>query len=134
MLWLNAMTLSAVLGMASLSVKASDWERIDAGTLAWLKAVDFIDNDNGWIAGGSGTLLKTSDGGKTWQRKTVTRDNIRDVVFTDRDNGWLLCEQSVYGPGIASPTYILRTRDGGESWDRVSIETGRERMVRSATE
>ncbi len=128
--WLNALALSAVLGMTALSISASDWERVDAGTLAWLKAVHFIDADHGWIVGGSGTFLKTTDGGKTWQREKVTRDNIRDVVFSDRDNGWLLCEQSVFGPGIESPTYILRTQNGGVTWEKVNVEPGRERMLR----
>lgn len=128
--WLNALALSAVLGMTALSIAAGDWERVDAGTLAWLKAVHFVDADHGWIAGGSGTFLKTTDGGKTWQREKVTRDNIRDVVFTDRENGWLLCEQSIFGPGIESPTYILRTQNGGSTWEKVSIEPGRERMLR----
>ena len=33
----------------------------------WLRAVNFADAQNGWMVGGFGTILRTSDGGKTWK-------------------------------------------------------------------
>jgi photosystem II stability/assembly factor-like uncharacterized protein len=32
----------------------------------WLRGIDFLDKDNGWIVGGYGLILHTTDGGTTW--------------------------------------------------------------------
>ncbi len=37
-------------------------------TTLW--GVDFIDRENGWVVGEKGIMLKTSDGGQTWQQVT----------------------------------------------------------------
>lgn len=124
------MAFSVLLCFFCVNSYASEWERVESGTLTWLRAVFFVDAENGWIVGSSGTYLRTVDGGRSWAKEKVTGDNIRDVVFKDRDLGWLLCEQSVFGPGIASPTYILHTRDAGRTWTKADIEPGRERMLR----
>lgn len=44
------------------------WKRAKLGMrlFTWLRGVDFYDQNNGWIVGGFGTILKTKDGGKTW--------------------------------------------------------------------
>ncbi len=44
------------------------WHRAKLGMrlFTWLRSVDFFDQNNGWIVGGFGTILKTKDGGKTW--------------------------------------------------------------------
>jgi photosystem II stability/assembly factor-like uncharacterized protein len=44
------------------------WRRAVLGReiLTWLRGVHFLDKQNGWIVGGYGTILHTTDGGKTW--------------------------------------------------------------------
>jgi len=44
------------------------WQRAPLGmeVLTWLRKVHFIDKDNGWIVGGFGLILHTTDGGETW--------------------------------------------------------------------
>lgn len=44
------------------------WKRAKLGMrlFTWLRGIDFFDQNNGWIVGGFGTILKTKDGGKTW--------------------------------------------------------------------
>ena len=44
------------------------WEQASLGMeiLTWLRGVDFVDDQNGWIVGGYGLILHTTDGGKTW--------------------------------------------------------------------
>jgi photosystem II stability/assembly factor-like uncharacterized protein len=34
--------------------------------LSWLRGVDFFDANNGWMVGGYGLILRTTDGGKSW--------------------------------------------------------------------
>jgi photosystem II stability/assembly factor-like uncharacterized protein len=47
---------------------APAWKRAKLGMrlFTWLRGIDFFDQNNGWIVGGFGTILKTKDGGKTW--------------------------------------------------------------------
>jgi photosystem II stability/assembly factor-like uncharacterized protein len=35
--------------------------------VTWLRSINFLDENNGWIVGGYGTILHTTDGGKTWR-------------------------------------------------------------------
>lgn len=35
----------------------------------WIRMVEFFDNDNGWVVGGFGFIMNTTDGGKTWFRR-----------------------------------------------------------------
>jgi len=34
--------------------------------LSWLRDIDFYDANNGWIVGGYGLILRTTDGGESW--------------------------------------------------------------------
>lgn len=107
------------------------WRKQSSGTLAWLHAIYFLDEKQGWIVGSRGTLLKTSDGGETWQtQKNPITDNLRDVYFTDAQNGWILCERNIYLSNNLPISYLLKTSDGGETWTRAEMTNDRERIAR----
>ncbi|HEX8920390.1 MAG TPA: YCF48-related protein, partial [Pyrinomonadaceae bacterium] len=98
---------------------AGAWTKQRSGSLAWLHAVYFLDENRGWAVGGRGALLSTNDGGDTWRlSRRPTEDALRDVYFSDEQNGWLVCERSIYDLKTKEEprTYLLRTMDGGESW------------------
>lgn len=103
---------------------AGEWRKQSAGTLAWLRAIYFLDAQRGWIAGSNGTLLATTDGGASWKiAQKFSEDNFRDVFFFDRENGWLLAERDVLR--LKTPTearsVLLRTTDGGATWQQTAI-------------
>lgn len=104
------------------------WTKQNSGTLAWLKDIFFIDANKGWISGSDGTLLETVDGGKNWkQNKKFTGDTIRQIYFSDSQNGWLLCERDRFTRGANMPTYLLQTNDGGANWTKSEFaKEGRE--------
>ncbi len=106
------------------TVLAGSWTRQRANSLAWLHAVYFLNNERGWVAGSRGTLLTTTDGGRTWQTiPKPTEDAIRDVYFSDEENGWLVCERNIYDlrSNDEPRTYLMKSRDGGEHWNRVNL-------------
>ena len=85
------------------------------GTSLPLYGVCFVDENIGWAAGGTWwtdqrVLLKTEDGGKTWN--TVEPDvegytlPFQDVYFVSSDTGFVFGEDGL----------ILRTTDGGNTW------------------
>jgi photosystem II stability/assembly factor-like uncharacterized protein len=101
------------------------WARQPAGTMAWLHAVFFIDQNRGWAVGSKGTVLQTLDGGNTWKpHGASTDDSVRDIFFIDEKNGWLVCEVNVYQLKSKDDprAYLMKTTDGGEHWKRIEIE------------
>ena len=98
------------------------WSPQNSGTLAWLRAVFFLDERRGWAVGSRGIVLTTDDGGEHWQQaRRPTEDAIRDVFFLDVRTGWLVCERSVYKLQAEDEprAYLLKTGDGGRTWSRV---------------
>jgi len=73
----------------------------------------FSDESNGWAVGYNGTLMKTTDGGKTWSGTRVDSGDFRAVQFLDGNRGWLAGRDGAF----------YRTYDGGDSWERV-VSTG----------
>src|SRR3954463_10529371 len=70
---------------------ASSWTRQRSGTLSWLHAVYFVDQNHGWIAGSNGTVLTTVDGGVNWKITPCdTKDSLVDIYFADERVGWVL--------------------------------------------
>lgn len=81
------------------------------------RAVHMFSDQVGWAVGGNsngnGTIWQTSDAGANWDWQTFgvanqTQNYLRDVYFTDENNGW-----AVGGLGFA---YVFRTANGGEEW------------------
>jgi photosystem II stability/assembly factor-like uncharacterized protein len=103
---------------------AGTWAKQRSGSLAWLHAVYFLDENHGWAVGGRGALLVTVDGGNLWRvRPRPVEDALLDVYFSDERNGWLVCERSIYDLKTKEEprTYLLRTADGGETWKQVNV-------------
>lgn len=86
-----------------------------------LDSVCFHDELNGWAAGGfvhpythqsTGVLLRTRDGGKTWQSHDVTLPAFTRIRMFDDRRG------VVAGFGSAVfPAGVLTTADGGRTWN-----------------
>jgi photosystem II stability/assembly factor-like uncharacterized protein len=94
---------------------AQGWKQIYSGYGNQLNKVFFAENDTGWIAGGSSyydcIFLKTTDGGKTWEKTSTSTVNlINDFFFKDTQHGWAV------GQNSESRGVVLETSDGGEHW------------------
>jgi len=77
----------------------------------------FINANNGWAVGQTGTILKTVDGGDSWTDQTdaaVTSSSLYSVHFTDDYTGW----------AVGSSGTILHTTNGGDSWVAQTSGTG----------
>lgn len=121
-----ARRLLALFGVIVLFTSAviGQWRRVESGSLAWLHAIYFVDEKTGWIGGSNGTLLRTSDGGRTWEKSQFKgTDSIRDIAFIRGSEGWMLCEQSPFGGGKRSNrSYLMHTTDGGNNWSRFDFK------------
>ena len=91
--------------------------------------VSFVDAQHGWLTDGSKVLLRTTDGGKSWQRSGTSDlpgasySNWHSFV-SDRE-GWRVTagwyELNPYY--ILGGNYVSRTTDSGESWQVVDAVT-----------
>ncbi|MDE0326511.1 MAG: YCF48-related protein [Candidatus Poribacteria bacterium] len=97
-----------------------------------LQDVYFMDNQNGLVVGNGGLMLKTSDGGKTWEKIEV---DMRPPGAGQRPGGGG-GPPAGFGRGGPAPLYniyfinenvgyitggrgtILKTEDGGKTWAR----------------
>jgi photosystem II stability/assembly factor-like uncharacterized protein len=77
--------------------------------------IDFINPDTGWACGGSGAIIKTTNGGDDW---TISETPI---------NNLLLKIHSYNGQVVIATGYdglILRSSDGGETFEQVPSGVG----------
>jgi photosystem II stability/assembly factor-like uncharacterized protein len=104
-----------------------------------LADVQFIDDQNGWAVGSAarfygngwefyGAILRTSDGGLSWQDSAAPLYDDREreffaVDFMDGQSGWALAASYFPSPN----THLARTSDGGINWEW--IDTGVEGML-----
>ena len=114
------------------STYGSTWSRQSSGTMAWLHAVYFLNQQHGWVAGSGGTLLETEDGGNTWKKAlTLTRDRLNDIYFADERIGWIIAERDELKlkTNDEARSYLLKTEDGGLTWRQLFL-TGPDSNVR----
>ncbi|MFK5927261.1 MAG: YCF48-related protein [Desulfuromusa sp.] len=85
------------------------WQQVPVPTRATLTAVYFIDSQNGWVVGHDQVILRTRDGGKSWElvyENIEAESPLLDVFFLDATHGYAI---GAYGQ-------FLESFDGGSSW------------------
>src|SRR5947209_15376821 len=84
-----------------------------------LNAVQFVDRQEGWAAGGDGVVWHTVDAGRNWDRQpTGSRAALRAVWFLNPYTGWAVGREELPNGG-GSVGVILTTTDGGMRWVRL---------------
>jgi photosystem II stability/assembly factor-like uncharacterized protein len=76
-----------------------------------MRTRSFLNADIGYACGGSGSLFKSTDGGKSWKRDKATDNvagNLYDIHFTPAGAGFILGNDGILlryigpqGPGTA---------------------------------
>ncbi len=82
----------------------------------------FVNENIGYITGARGTILKTEDGGKTWNKKVAGNENARPNP-NRRGGGGIRANlmgiqmiSDTVGFIAGSENTVLKTTDGGETW------------------
>lgn len=89
---------------------------------ATLRAVQFVDDREGWAVGDEGVIWHTIDGGKTWERQpSGTAGSLRSVHFVDPYIGWVAGREELPGGGASG--VVLYTTDGGLKWRRILLHS-----------
>jgi len=89
----------------------SSWNSSKVGSQGDLVAVYFTSDKDGWIAGDSGYLAFTNDGGVTWTRSPLdTTEDINEIYFRNDENGYLVAGRVMF-----------ITRDAGRTWRETKL-------------
>ncbi|MEK9137780.1 MAG: T9SS type A sorting domain-containing protein [Bacteroidota bacterium] len=112
----NLITILALAGIVSFAHAQNHWISLDRPTTRNLNRVVFLDTLNGWVAGDSGTILKTTNGGGSWSsQNTGIYNELVDLFMVNDSVGWalaLLFPDTTFRYG----TIILNTTNGGTTW------------------
>jgi len=89
-----------------------------SGVTARLRGVSAVNDRIAWVSGASNTVLRTTDGGESWQKLKVSNDppdQIAQLDFRDID---AIDERTAYvlSIGNGSASRIYKTTDGGANW------------------
>jgi photosystem II stability/assembly factor-like uncharacterized protein len=106
---------SLLLLALSLPLQADPgpWEILPTGTTARLRGLSVVDDRVVWASGSDATVLRTLDGGATWERLLVPDSDgldFRDLHAFGPDQAVLMA----CGPGAKSRLYL--TADAGQTW------------------
>jgi photosystem II stability/assembly factor-like uncharacterized protein len=71
--------------------------------------VYFLDSNHGWVTGSLGTVMNTTNGGKTWEGLVVNDGVHNDIQFIDKMMGWVVGKDGDF----------YKTEDGGASWTKL---------------
>lgn len=91
-----------------------------SGVSVRLRGVSAVSARVAWASGADGTILRTVDGGATWQRRPVPGAEALDFRDIDAFDERVAYALSI-GPGDASRIY--KTLDGGASWQPPFVNT-----------
>ena len=89
------------------------WVPVPTGSDQQYRGLDGVDKRVAWVGGSAGEVLRTTDGGRTWQDVSPPGSEgllFRDVEAQDARRA------SVMSIGVGEESRIYTTTDGGSSW------------------
>lgn len=109
-----ALSATRVLAFGSASTQLTSTDAGDNWQLNYIDAsrndiwgAYFLDQDNGYVCGGGGLIMKTTDGGISWTKQVSnTTAVLYDIEFLDINNGI----------AVGSTGVLTKTTDGGTTW------------------
>lgn len=94
----------------------NNWSRQPTAYTENLREIFFVDSLYGWIAGDSGIVIHTSDGGNNWiTQSRIVNDYMLDIFFLNRYSGWATAWNF---DGVSQYSVIYRTTNSGLNWER----------------
>ena len=109
------MRVAAALMMLLISSMMDAQKPQNSKTDVPLRGISAVSSKVAWASGAKGTVLRTTDGGATWETLVIAgADSLdfRDIQAFDQNTAFVLS----IGPGDQSRIY--KTSDGGKIWQR----------------
>lgn len=88
-----------------------------SGTQQSLRGLCVLSEKTAWASGAGGTVLRTTDAGRTWELQPIAgaeKLDFRDIHACD--------ERSAVVLSAGEPAHVFRTTDGGATWSRTHFD------------
>ena len=103
---INFLVCFLLLLIADLNAQTA-WTKMNSGTVNSLRSIYFYDYTTGFAVGGSGTVLKSTDGGLSWQVITIPVSNNLNDLYIFNDSTVVV---------VGDSGTIIFSIDGGANW------------------
>ncbi|MBY0497961.1 MAG: oxidoreductase [Cyanobacteria bacterium] len=106
------MTRLAIAALVAL-LAAPLWTEQQSGVKARFRGISAVSDRVAWASGTGGTIVRTADGGTTWQQRTIPaadKLDIRDIDAVNADTAYAL------SIGNGESSRIFKTTDAGKTW------------------
>jgi photosystem II stability/assembly factor-like uncharacterized protein len=104
----------SLIVLLAVSMAPAQWLKQTVDTKASLRGLSVVNEKVVWASGTGGTVIKTQDGGKTWNVMTVAgaeKLDFRDIEAFDANTAYIL------SIGNGETSRIYKTIDGGTTWN-----------------
>lgn len=113
-----------VFSLVCLSITAFSqsisWVEQTSGLTTQLTSVSIVDDNNAWICGYAGRVLRTTNGGANWV--SVNSSPIPGTL--DLHSIYAIDANTALVAGSGAASFLFRTSNGGANWTQVFTETG----------
>jgi photosystem II stability/assembly factor-like uncharacterized protein len=118
----SVLLISGVLlfSQSLLHSQSISWSEQTSGVTTQLTSISAVDDNNAWICGYSGVVLRTTNGGANWIN--VSGSPIPNTLNMHTIYGIDANTALVGGSGTSS--FLFRTTNGGANWTQVFTESG----------
>ncbi len=100
----------------------AQWISLSSGTTKKLNEIFFLNSNIGFVAGSSGTVLKTTDAGTNWINISPTlQKDLHDLYFIDNNLGWV----------VGDSGSICKTTNAGLTWSIIHLPNAEEIQLHS---
>jgi photosystem II stability/assembly factor-like uncharacterized protein len=100
--------------LSAVSAQTASWSSITSGTTTDLVAVASPSSSVCYVAGASGLIRKSINGGNSWITQTSnTTNTLYYLAFTDVNTGFV----------VGNGGTVLKTSNGGATWTPISLGT-----------
>jgi len=104
--------------LLTIKITNAQWSEQVSPVTSVLNSVSAVDNNNVWICGTSGVVLKTTNGGINWVSANFPNSGL--PLY----NIWAIDANTVVTAGSNANTAVWRTTNAGGSWTQVFTQAG----------
>lgn len=106
--------------ITAINSQPISWVEQTSGLTTQLTSVSVVDDNNAWICGYAGRVLRTTNGGANWV--SVNAAPIPGTL--DLHSIYAIDANTALVAGSGTSSFLFRTSNGGVNWTQVFTETG----------